>query len=362
MIRLSNLVYTAGTFRLEISLEIGEGEYFVVMGPTGAGKTACIECVAGLRAPQSGRIEVGGRDVMHAEPRSRSVGYVPQDYALFMHRTVRRNIAFGPEVHGWSRDEVARAVRDSARLVGIEPLLDRPIPGLSGGERQRVALARALAVRPSLLILDEPVSALDEATRETVCAELRRVQRSLKLTTIHVSHNLEEAFSVADRAAIMRNGRVEQAGPMAELLRRPRNEFVARFMRAENIFHAAARGPDASGTGTVVQTDGVDFVVPGRHEGRVTFMVRPEGVQVVRPGEAPGPAGTGVTEARLVRAVDRGTFVRLELDGSRQLVAHLSAAAFKRMHVAEGMVLSVYVSPEDIHVLVAAGEERERRP
>jgi ABC-type Fe3+/spermidine/putrescine transport system ATPase subunit len=246
--------------------------------------------------------------------------------------------------------------------VGIEPLLDRPIPGLSGGERQRVALARALAVRPSLLILDEPVSALDEATRETVCAELRRVQRSLKLTTIHVSHNLEEAFSVADRAAIMRNGRVEQAGPMAELLRRPRNEFVARFMRAENIFHAAARGPDASGTGTVVQTDGVDFVVPGRHEGRVTFMVRPEGVQVVRPGEAPGPAGTGVTEARLVRAVDRGTFVRLELDGSRQLVAHLSAAAFKRMHVAEGMVLSVYVSPEDIHVLVAAGEERERRP
>jgi molybdate/tungstate transport system ATP-binding protein len=361
MIRLSDLVYTAGTFRLDVSLEIGEGEYFVIMGPTGAGKTACIECLAGLRAPQSGRIELGGRDVMRAEPRSRSVGYVPQDYALFMHRTVRRNIAFGPEVRGWARDEIARTVLDSARLVGIESLLDRPIPGLSGGERQRVALARALAVRPALLILDEPVSALDEATRETVCAELRRVQRSLKLTTIHVSHNLEEAFSLADRAAVMRNGRIEQAGPMAELMRRPHSEFVARFMRAENIFHAAARGPDAAGTGTRVQADGVEFVVPGRHEGPVAFMVRPEGVLVVRPGDAPGPTGTGVTTARLVRAVDRGTYVHLELAGARRLVAHLSPAAFTRMQVTEGMVLQVYVCPEDIHVLSAPGREEGRR-
>jgi ABC-type Fe3+/spermidine/putrescine transport system ATPase subunit len=359
MIRLFDLVYTAGTFRLSVSLEIGAGEYFVLMGPTGAGKTACIECVAGLRAPQSGRIELGGRDVTRAEPRARSVGYVPQDYALFMHRTVRGNIAFGPEVRGWPRDEIARAVADSARLLGIEALLDRPIPGLSGGERQRVALARALAVRPAVLILDEPVSALDETTRETVCAELRRVQRSLKLTTIHVSHNVEEAFSVADRAAVMRGGRIEQAAPMAELLRRPRNEYVARFMRGENIFHGAARGPDAAGTGTVVRVDGIDFVVPGRHEGLVAFMVRPEGVLVARPGEAAGAAGAGAAAARLVRAVDRGAYVRLELEGSRRLVAHMAPAAFRRLGLAEGMLLPVGVAPEDIHVLPAPADGGE---
>lgn len=350
MIRLTDLVYAVDTFRLEVSLEIADGEYFVILGPTGSGKTVVVECLAGLRRPQSGRIEISGRDATWAEPRQRGIGYVPQDYALFTYRSIYRNIAFGPEVRGWPREETERVVQESARLVGIEGLLDRRIPGLSGGERQRVALARALAVRPDVLILDEPVSALDEATRETICGELRRVQRELNLTTIYVSHNVEEAFSVADRAAVMCGGRVEQVGPMEELLRRPRNEFVARFMRCENIFTGEVAGPGrASGT-TLVRAGGVDFVVPGGHEGRVTFVVRPENLEIRKSGDGSKPEGAAAIPVRLTRGTDRGMYVRLELAGFQPLVAHMSLTAFKQLEIREGSELAAVVEPANVHV------------
>jgi ABC-type Fe3+/spermidine/putrescine transport system ATPase subunit len=342
------VVYAAGSFRLETSLDIPDGDYFVLMGPTGSGKTATVECLAGLRRPLSGRIEMSGKDMTWTEPRDRMVGYVPQDYALFGHRTVRRNIAFGPEVRGWSRVEVDRAVETSARFLGIEGLLDRRIPGLSGGERQRVAVARALAMRPRVLILDEPVSALDESTRETVCTELRRIQRELKLTTIHISHNLEEAFSVADRAAVMRNGRVEQVGTMEELLRRPRNEFVARFMRCENIFEGRAVEPGSDVT--PVRVGATDFLVPGRRLGTVRFVVRPENVMLLAAGE-PVPSGVTVFPVHLVRGVDRGAHVRLQLNSFMPLVSHLPVESFSRMVSRDGGALQAVVAPASIHVL-----------
>ena len=350
MIRVFDLVYTVGAFRLEVSFQIGVGEYFVVMGPTGSGKTAAVECLAGLRRPQSGRIEISGRDVTGSEPRHRSIGYVPQDYALFTQRTVRRNIAFGPEVRGWPSERIRQAILDSARLVGIEHLLERRIQGLSGGERQRVALARALAVQPDVLVLDEPVSALDEVAREQVCSEIRRVQRKLNLTTIHISHNLEEAFSVADRAAVMRNGRIEQTGRMDDLLRRPGSEFVARFMRCENVFHADVRAQDRNGTMTVAQADGIDFLVPSAYQGRVDFMIRPEDLHVARPGHAPEGNRGMVAVAQVVRAVDRGAYVRVELTGTRRLMAHVQPASAREMGLNPGLEVQVSVRPESIHV------------
>jgi energy-coupling factor transporter ATP-binding protein EcfA2 len=185
--------------------------------------------------------------------------------------------------------EVERTVNETARLLGIEALLDRRINGLSGGERQRVALARALAVEPRILILDEPVSALDEATRERVCAEIRRVQRTLNLTTIHVSHNLEEAFLVADRAAVMRAGRIEQVGTMEDLLRRPRSEFVARFMRCENIFRGVAERSGARPGTTRVRVGELAFDVPGQRAGSVCFIVRPENLALRKAQADHGP-------------------------------------------------------------------------
>ena len=350
MIRVQGLRYAVGTFRLELSLEVDDGEYFVLLGPTGSGKTAFVECLAGLRKPQAGRIEIAGLDVTRLEPRARGVGYVPQDLALFTNRTVRGNLAFGPEVRGVPRAERESRVREIARLVGLETLLDRRIAGLSGGERQRVALARALAVRPAALILDEPVSALDEAARQTLCRELRRLQRTLRLTTIHISHNVEEAFSVADRAAVLHNGRVEQVGKMEELLRRPRNVFVAQFLRAENILPATVRGHDP-GPRTRLDAAGLALSVPGRFEGAVTVVLRPEHLTVLRPGAAPEPGAAGVVTAPLLRAVDHGAYVRLELGGQPPLVAHVPPVASWGQQLSEGAQVTLVIRAENVHVL-----------
>ena len=351
MIRLRDLVYVVEDFRLQVSLDVAAGEYFVLMGPTGAGKTALVECVAGLRRPTSGRIEIAGRDVTSAEPRRRSIGYVPQDYALFAHRTVRGNIGFGPEVRRWPREEAGRAVREAARLAGIESLLDRRIQGLSGGERQRVALARALAVRPEVLILDEPVSALDESTRQSICRDLQHLQRDLHLTTIHVSHNLEETLSVADRIAVLHGGRLEQDGPLEELLRRPRNEFVARFMRCENIFTAEARAIEGTAEATRARIEDIEFQIPGRHRGTVKFAVRPENLMVRRPDQAFSGQILAAFPVRLARRVDLGACIRLELTGFQSMVAHVPPGEFARLAAGDESHLFAGFAPEGIHVL-----------
>ncbi|MBC8371977.1 MAG: ABC transporter ATP-binding protein [Planctomycetes bacterium] len=238
MIRTQEIVFHVGQFELKrLSIEIAAGEYFILLGPPGSGKTVFLECLCGLKRLKSGRIYIDGRDVTHLEPRLRDIGYVPQDYALFPHLSVEQNISFGLRVRGRTQEKVA----ETADMLGIRQLLSRSIAGLSGGEKQRVALARALVLQPKILLLDEPVCALDEVTRQEVCAQLLAIQRKLGLTTIHVSHNLEEAFSVADRAAILHKGVLLQVGPMDELLCEPNSEFVARFMRREKRLPGSKR-------------------------------------------------------------------------------------------------------------------------
>lgn len=230
MIRAEEIVFQVDQFELKrLSIEIADGEYFILLGPPGSGKTVFLECLCGLRRLTSGRIYIDGRDVTHLEPRLRGIGYVPQDYALFPHLSVEQNIAFGLRVRGRTQEKVG----ETAEMLGIGQLLSRSIVGLSGGEKQRVALARALVLQPKILLLDEPVCALDEVTRQEICAQLLRIQRKLGLTTVHVSHNLEEAFSVADRAAILHEGTLQQVGPMDELLCEPSSDFVSHFMRSE---------------------------------------------------------------------------------------------------------------------------------
>jgi ABC-type sugar transport system ATPase subunit len=234
MIRTEEIFLRVGTFQLQrLSINVAKGQYFVLLGPPGSGKTIFLECLCGLKKIHSGQIYIDGRQVTDLEPRARGIGYVPQDYALFPHLSVEQNIAFGLRVGGYQHKETQIKVAETAELLGIRHLLDRRVGGLSGGEKQRVALSRALVLQPKILLLDEPVCALDEVTRQEVCAQLLDIQRRLGLTTVHVSHNLEEAFSVADRAAILNEGILQQIGPLDELLSKPSSKFVARFMRRE---------------------------------------------------------------------------------------------------------------------------------
>ena len=221
-IRIEKLSFRIGEFELkDVSLEVAEGEYFVLTGPNGAGKTVLMKLIAGLYGPDAGEVYIKGERMTETPPWERNIGYVPQEYALFPNRTVERNIAFGLEVRKVEKEAIKEKVRADADLLGISHLLGRIPNGLSGGEQQKVALARALAVRPAVLLLDEPVSAIDEENRDAICGELKGLQRETGITTIHVAHNRREAELVADRVGVLKDGavRIVGDGRAADLLR-----------------------------------------------------------------------------------------------------------------------------------------------
>ena len=206
-LELQGLSPAAGAFSLaQISLSITPEEYFVITGANGTGKTVLLKTIAGLLPPAAGRIMVQGRDITDLPPWQRAIGYVPQDGVLFPNRTVRRNIAFGLEVRKVHAEQIKTKVETAAAMLGIEALLERMPEGLSGGEKQKAAIARALVIEPDLLLLDEPVSSLDEETRDAICAELKKLHQEYKITTIHVAHNSREIELVADRVGIIAEG------------------------------------------------------------------------------------------------------------------------------------------------------------
>ena len=335
MIRAEQLSFSVGDFNLSnFSLEVARGSYFVMLGPPGSGKTVFLECLCGLRRVGAGRVFIDGRDVTTLEPRARGIGYVPQDYALFPHLSVERNIGFGLQARHDKGEDISLKVGLIAEMLGISHLLRRSVTDLSGGEKQRTALARALVMEPKVLLLDEPVCALDEETRQSVCALLHRVQREMELTVIHVSHNLEEAFSVADSAAILNQGVLQQVGSLDELLRKPDNEFVARFMRCENIFSDAG------------------LKLTGLHPGRIKMMIRPEDV-IVLPTAERDNKNENEFLVSLVRWRDYGGYVKAELSGRVNLVAHLTHAAFARLKAESNSEFIAVLPPENIHAFGA---------
>lgn len=351
MIRTNKLSLTIGDFQLrQITIDVPQGRYFVLLGPPGSGKTVLLECLCGLKHVKSGQIYIDERDVSKLEPRMRNVGYVPQDYALFPHLSIERNIAFGLHVQGYEPKVISNKVIQTAELLDIRYLLARRVEGLSGGEKQRVALARALVMEPKVLLLDEPVCALDEATRQKVCAQLHRIQCHLSLATIHVSHNLEEAFSLADEAGVLNQGILQQIGPMDELFRRPKNEFVAHFMCCDNIFSGQAVQPSAQRQSTVVQCGQAQLTVPGKHHGRIKLMVRPENVLLTKDKQGAHKM-ENLLPVKLMRSRDCGNYVRIELKGSFDLVAHLSPASFAELRPEHQSDLTAVLRQEDIHIL-----------
>ena len=219
-----------------IDLEVGQGEFMAIMGPSGCGKTTLLRIMAGLESTTSGRMLVKGRDLASVPIHKRPTRLVWQDYALFPHLNVFDNIAFGPRLGPHNPSELRAKVHKMAELVSLEGLLDRRIGQLSGGQKQRVALARAIITEPEILLLDEPLSALDAHLRIRMQGELRRLQQALGISFIYVTHNQNEAFSMADRVAVLNKGRVEQIGTPEAIYHHPSSRFVAQFVGMNNLF------------------------------------------------------------------------------------------------------------------------------
>jgi putative spermidine/putrescine transport system ATP-binding protein len=265
-----------------VSLSVEAGEFVTLLGPSGSGKTTLLKAIAGFEDIDAGRILLGGEDITDAAPGRRNIGMVFQNYALFPHLTVARNIAFPLEMRGVPRAEIARRVEEALALVELGGYGERLPRELSGGQQQRVALARATVFNPSLLLLDEPFSALDRKLRETMQVELRRFQRRLGLTTVFVTHDQEEALLLSDRIAVMSNGRIEQLDSPAAIYEAPSNYFVAGFVGEANLIQArfdGARNGERGvrlASGEVLAAELPDGLSPGRD---VQLVLRPESIR-----------------------------------------------------------------------------------
>jgi ABC-type sugar transport system ATPase subunit len=240
-------VFADGTRVGPINLHVEDGELLALLGPSGSGKTTTLRMIAGFINLDEGNIEFDSRDVTCLPTRKRGIGMVFQTVALFPNMSVYQNISFGPEMAGWPYDRTVKRVEELADMLDIRHLLMRKTDEISGGEAQRVALARALAKDPSLLLLDEPLSALDPQLRERLQTEIRRIQKRLGITTIYVTHSQDEAFAISDRVAIIENGEVAQVGTLEEIYNSPANEFVASFLGSGNILEGIVK-QDNNGT------------------------------------------------------------------------------------------------------------------
>jgi multiple sugar transport system ATP-binding protein len=275
-------------------LDIRDGELLCLLGPSGSGKTTLIRLIAGLEALEAGSIFIGPRDVTALEPRHRHIGMTFQGYALYPHLSVRRNLSYPLEVRKVASAEIERRVTSTAALLGIGHLLNRRIRQISGGEQQRVAIGRAIVQEPELYLLDEPISNLDASLRESVRGELRRLQQTLGATMVMVTHDQMDALAVADRIAVLHQGKLQQIGAPQDLYRRPANLFVARFIGRLRMNFLAGRTEVVNGRGLALKGEGFSLPLPvevsqrlAPTQGEITVGFRPEAVEVLL-AETPG--------------------------------------------------------------------------
>ena len=266
----------------EVNLAVAEGEFLVLLGPSGCGKTTTLRMVAGFVEPSSGTIQLGGRDITDLPPWKRNAGLVFQSYALFPHLTVNQNVAFGLEMRKMTPSEIGPKVAEALRLVRLGHLGERLPRQLSGGQQQRVALARALAFRPDILLLDEPLSNLDAKLRQDVRVEIRELQRELGLTTVMVTHDQEEALTMADRLVVMSEGRIRQIGTQQDLYERPADRFVADFVGRSTFFEGRVTAP-----GRFETEGGLAIACASDAVGPASIALRPERVAIL--GSEPPP-------------------------------------------------------------------------
>lgn len=330
----------------EINLSVKEKEYLVLLGPTGAGKTLVLETIAGIYRPDKGRIFIDGADITDAPPGERHIGMVYQDYMLFPHLTLAQNIAFGLEARKKDSAEVIRQkVSDSAEMLAISHLLDRYPNTLSGGEQQRGAIARAIVTEPRVLLLDEPLSAVDESTTERLHLEFKRIHQLTGATTVHITHRFDEAYALADRIAIMNHGRIHQEGSPETLFRKPADRWVAQFVGCKNLLPGNAQRHNSL---TRVQTDGAVFHSSTPLQGDVWVSIRPEDIYISR--RKHNEPGVNSFTAKITGIVNRGRLIEAEVDAGIPLITALSRQSAQKVDLHPGKSVYITIRSQDVHL------------
>ncbi|MCK4633285.1 ATP-binding cassette domain-containing protein [Candidatus Bathyarchaeota archaeon] len=353
MITLEKVSHEWSDFSLKnVSFNVSQGEYFVILGPTAAGKTLILETIAGFHIPRQGNILLNGKNVTHIPPEKRNIGFVYQDYSLFPHMSVEKNVAFGLKMRKVPKRDVETKVQSIMDSIDISHLKDRFPSTLSGGEQQRVALARALVIDPNILLLDEPLSALDPRTQESLREELKRIHKVRGATTIHITHNQDEALALADRIGVMMNGEVIQVDTPYKVFNEPASEEMAAFVGVENVVE-----------GKVVSSeDGVALVEIGNYdiralssltEGEVNVFIRPENV-VLSKVKLESSARNSIS-GKITRITQFGATFRIYMDNS--LSALVTKQAIEELGLNVGLKVYASFKATAVHVIKRCDED-----
>lgn len=349
MIEISDISKSLGNFELEcINLRIEKGEYFCILGPTGSGKTILLETIAGINEPDIGSILIDNYDVSSLLPKDRNISMVYQDFMLFPNMDIRANIGFGLGYNGskLARSELNKKVEETAGMLGIAHLLDRHPSTLSGGEKQRAAIARAMIAEPNLLLLDEPLSALDAGTKDRLRQELRRIHQLKGTTTIHVTHSFEEAFNLADRIAIMHEGKIHQVGTPDEVFRKPNSTFVADFVGVENLFHGKAVMKDDL---SEIKVNGLIITSTSPGDGDVVVSIRPEDILI---SKVPIDSSARNSFSGVVSEVIRmKSTIKLLIDTGLLFRVVLTKRAYDDMELSQGSKVHLTFKASATHII-----------
>jgi spermidine/putrescine transport system ATP-binding protein len=355
MVELRDVTKRFGTFEALkcASFEIKAGEFMTFLGPSGCGKTTCLRLISGFDSPTSGQILIDGRDVTFDPPYRRDVNQVFQNYALFPHLTIYENIAFGLRMKRVPAPEIKKRVERVIQMTSLEAFVDRKPAQMSGGQRQRVALARAIICEPKVLLLDEPLSALDAKLRTQMRGELKQLQKKLGITFIFVTHDQEEALAMSDRVAVINEGHVEQIGTVHEIYYKPATRFVASFIGETNIIEAEVTGADATHTLSRVEGGLILHILssPTPVGSKILLSLRPEKVRLHRAD----PGDRNSFPARISREVFKGAVddITLVTEAGLELTALIPNDGQTERDFHEGEPIFASIRPEDINIIKA---------
>ena len=332
----------------DINLEVADGEYLALLGPNGAGKTLLLETIVGFYKPDNGRILLDSNDLTALPPEKRRMGYVPQNCMLFPHMRVRQNVEFGLKMRGIAEDQRKKTTEEVLRLMGLTSLAEKLPITLSGGEKQKVALARVLAFEPKIILLDEPLESIDEESSRTTKVELKRIHRDLKVTVVHVTHHQMEAFSLAERVAVMNCGQIVQVDQARLLLSSPADEFVARFLGYENIFEGKLVKQD--GRLSFVEVDGfVIRAVGNQKDDDCIVAIRPEDISLsIKPVFS---SYMNVLSGSVADYMDMGPIVTVSIDSPIKVKAAVNKGSFLELNPDRGTPVWLSFKPEMVKIL-----------